>query len=58
MTGSRQRKMISDMIESNISDSYPQMFDDDLVTVLSDGDIRSEAIDDLIRFIEANREDL
>lgn len=58
MTGSQIDRVLSTLIESFIVDNNPTVLDDDLSDVLSDRDQRDEAIDDLIRYIEHNREDL
>lgn len=58
MTGSQIDRVLSTLIESFIVDNNHTVLDDDLSDVLSDRDQRDEAIDDLIRYIEHNREDL
>lgn len=56
MTGSRIKNQLEELVNSFIMDNNPQALDDDLPDLFDDGDRRQEAIDDLIKYIESNRE--
>lgn len=58
MTGSQLTKQLSDLVDSFIMDNNPSALDDMLPDLFSDPDQRDEAIDDLINFIEHNREEI
>lgn len=58
MTGSQIKRVLTDLIESFILDNNEGVLDDDLSDILYDREQRDEAIDDLIRYIKHNREDL
>jgi hypothetical protein len=57
MTGSQLKKALSELVDSFILDNSP-VLDDMIPDLLSDPDRRDEAIDNLINFIEHNREDI
>ena len=58
MTGSQIRKKLSEIIDSLVIDNNSQALDDDQPDLLSDGEQRSEAIDQLLKIIENYRDDL
>lgn len=49
---------LTTLIDQLISDRYPETLDDDLPDLLSDGDKRDEAIEQLMKMIEFYKEDL
>ena len=58
MTGSQIRKKLSEIIDSLVIDNNPQALDDDQPDLLSDGEQRSEAINQLLKIIENYRDNL
>lgn len=58
MTGSQIRQQLTKIIDGIILDDNPQALDDDQPDLLQDGDKRSDAIEDLLKWIEFYREDL
>lgn len=58
LSGTQLRKQLSDLVDSFVMDNNPTALDDMLPDLFSDPDQREEAIDDLINFIEHNREDI
>jgi len=57
-TGSQLNKKLSDLVDSFVMDNNPSALDDMLPDLLSDPDQRNEAIDDLINYIENNKEEI
>jgi hypothetical protein len=56
MTGTQIKTELSRIIDSLVIDNNPQTFDDDQPDLLSDGEKRQEAIDQLQKMIEFYRE--
>jgi len=57
MTGSQERKLLSEIVDSIVADESHAL-DDDLSDILQDPEKRDEAIDILIKKIEFYREEL
>lgn len=56
MTGSQINTLLEKLVDSFLMDNNPSAIDDMIPDLLSDPDQREEAIDDLINYIENNRE--
>ena len=56
MTGSQIKAELREIIDSLILDKHPEATDDMHADLLSDGDNREEATDDLIKMVEFYRE--
>ena len=56
MTGTQIKTELSKIIDSLVIDNNPQTLDDDQPDLLSDGEKRQEAIDQLLKMIENYRE--
>lgn len=58
MTGSKMRKILSELIDDIVISENEPILDEMYPDVLGDPDKRDEAVDTLINFIEKYREDL